>query len=122
MYSYILLAKLHIALCLLTGVGIIFLIIWASKTLHAKKLKQLGIWFVVIGIVGVLLLGGGHKGKTGKFGGMHQFGEMSEYAAMKKSGTTYNQAMMQAMSDRGMEMTEEEMEEMMAEVKSGMMN
>ncbi len=118
MYSYMLLAKLHMVLGLLTGVGIVFLIIWAAKTLPVKKLKKFGVWFVIIGIVGAVLLGGG--GYKGKFGGMHGFGGKG-CSAMQKSGTTYNQAMMEAMSARGMEMTEEEMDEMMKEVKGGMM-
>lgn len=104
------LPKLHMIFCLLSGIGIVFLIIWAAQTLKAKKIKKIGIWFIIIGIVGIVLLGGCKDGKFGKFG---KFG-------IHKNGTTYNQAMIQAMSNRGMDMTEEELEEMMVEMKDMM--
>ncbi len=118
MHSFLLLAKLHMVFGLLFSVGIVFLIIWSAKTLPTKSLKKFGILFVIIGIIGAMGIGV-HGGKYKKFG-MHKFGGMSTCGAMQKSGTTYNQGMMQAMSERGFEMTEEEVGAMMLEVKTKM--
>ena len=110
MHPYMMLPKLHMIFCLLSGIGIVFLIIWAAQTFKAKKIKKIGIWLIIIGIVGIVLLGGCKDGKYGKFG---KFG-------IHKNGTTYNQAMIQALSERGLTMTGEEVETMMMEMK-GMM-
>jgi len=107
MFSFYLLMKLHILFSLLFSSGIVLLIIWAAKNLPAKDLKKYGMWFVIIGIVGAVALGT-HGGKYKRHG-------------MMKSDM-YNQIMMEALSERGLEMTEEEMATMMEEVKSKKMD
>ncbi|MDA1209381.1 MAG: hypothetical protein O2904_05115 [bacterium] len=90
---------------LFLALGIVLLVIWAAKNMNAKSLKSLALGCIGVGLVGALAFG-----TCGKKFGWHG----------KRDGSMHNTAMMQALSDRGLDMTEEEMTTMMEEMKSSM--
>jgi hypothetical protein len=63
-------AFLHCIACLLLLVGVLFLILWAVKTMDPKRMKTTGIWMVVVGGLLCLLTFAGFKGMHGGMGKM----------------------------------------------------
>lgn len=92
-------SKLNFVFCPLLAVGVILFIFWAVKYLKGPQLKKLSMWLVAIGIVGSVISGGCHK----KFGRYH--GKNQDHSIM-----------LEALSSRGFEMTQEEYSAMMEEV------
>jgi len=61
--------SLHCLSGLLLAVGVVLFIIWAAKNLKPAQLKNLSMWLVIIGVVGVVVSAGcnkrfGYKGKA----------------------------------------------------------
>ena len=111
MLSHILLVKLGMLSCLLTLAGVFLLIVWAMKNLSKNQLKHASLWLIGLGIgLGILTSSGG-------FGMMGGYGMMGGGKWMMDGNMYYNRAMMDAMKSRGMNMDEDEFEDMMEDAR-----
>ena len=111
MLSHILLMKLSILSCLLTLAGVFLLIVWAMKNLSKNQLKHASLSLIGLGIALGIVAG------SGAFGMMGGYGMTGGGKWMMDGNMYYNSAMMDAMRSRGMNMDEEEFEDMMEDAR-----
>jgi cytochrome bd-type quinol oxidase subunit 1 len=97
MHTPLLLIKLHMLSGVFITIGAFLLIVWAVKYLNKDKLREKGVWLLVIGIA-LALLTGGIGG--GKFRGKHGY---------IKDAATHQKVMMEALQGQGVDITEEQL-------------